>query len=393
MPGNWTQTAALGEETALLGVEEYLADRKVKFPKRVLHAFHTSLKVQHEAPLLVLAGISGTGKSLLPQLYAEAMGIHTLVTPVQPRWDGPQDLLGFYHHLEGRFKPTDLTRALLQFDGYLRALNQKARQDMGGDFHDRMLLVLLDEMNLARVEYYFSEFLSKLETRRDIDPSIEVQRSKAALQLELGYSKGKDSPGVDKAMELFAGNNILFVGTINEDESTQSLSDKVVDRANVMRFGSPKQLARPQKSDAKQQAEGASSALSYASWKKWVSNAGELSPNHSQLVQDVTKKLKDLMDSLGRGLGHRTSKAIHSYVQQYPGRSDATVRFALADQIEQRILPKLRGIDPKQDLEMDAINKLVDIVRKDLADETMADLIVAASNHHAFHWSGIDRSS
>ena len=110
------------------------------------------------------------------------------------------------------------------------------------------------------------------------------------------------------------------------------------------------------------------------------------------LVQDVTKKLKELMDSVGRGLGHRTSKAIHRYVQQYPGRSDATVRFALADQIEQRILPKLRGIDPKQDLEMDAINRLVDIVRKDLADEPMADQIVAASNHHAFHWSGIDRS-
>lgn len=133
------------------------------------NAFHTSLKISDRSPLVVLAGVSGTGKSELPRRYAEAFGIHFLNVAVQPRWDGPQDLFGFYDYLDRRFRATELARSLVQMDTIgprsERGWNPPKDWSKGNRLNDQMLLVLLDEMNLARVEYYFSEFLSRLETR------------------------------------------------------------------------------------------------------------------------------------------------------------------------------------------------------------------------------------
>jgi len=143
-------------------VEKHLAPLNLRFNPRVIKRFHTCLKTSRISPLTVLAGISGTGKSLLPQRYAEAMGIHFLKLAVQPRWDSPQDLLGFYNYLEKRYKATDLARALVRMDEHTDLTDLMNAESSTSD---RVLLVLLDEMNLARVEYYFSEFLSRLEGR------------------------------------------------------------------------------------------------------------------------------------------------------------------------------------------------------------------------------------
>ena len=90
----------------------------LRFNDRVLRAFHTSLKVADVSPLVVLAGISGTGKSESPRRYAEAMGFQFLNIAVQPRWDSPQDMFGFYNYLEGRYRATELARALVQMDPF-----------------------------------------------------------------------------------------------------------------------------------------------------------------------------------------------------------------------------------------------------------------------------------
>ena len=108
----------------------------LRFNDRVLRAFHTSLKVADVSPLVVLAGISGTGKSELPRRYAEAMGIQFLNIAVQPRWDSPQDMFGFYNYLEGRYRATELARALVQMDpfpeeegrGWVRAIGRHLAQ-------------------------------------------------------------------------------------------------------------------------------------------------------------------------------------------------------------------------------------------------------------------------
>jgi hypothetical protein len=126
--------------------------------------------VNDYAQLTILSGVSGTGKSLLPRRYAEAMGMHFLPIAVEPRWDSPQDLLGFYNYIEKRYRATELARALIQMDPYDTSELSKGRTD------DHMLLVLLDEMNLARVEYYFSEFLVRLEARPRYEDADQKQR-------------------------------------------------------------------------------------------------------------------------------------------------------------------------------------------------------------------------
>ena len=163
--------------------------------------------------MTVLAGISGTGKSQLPRRYAEAMGIHFLQVPVQPRWDSPQDLMGFYNFVDARYRATELARLLAHLD-------PENWPDLAGEWDDRMALVLLDEMNLARTEYYFSEFLSRLEMRpkpgEESDPS---RRSDAEIELDVPGESGE-------GRRIYAGYGVLFAGTMNEDESTQTLSDK-----------------------------------------------------------------------------------------------------------------------------------------------------------------------
>src|ERR1039458_6937614 len=104
------------ENEALRSVKETLKKRGLIFSDRVINAFHTSLKISTISPLTVLAGISGTGKSELPRQYAIGMGLPFLQLAVQPRWDSPQDLFGFYNYMEKKYKPTELARLMVHLD-------------------------------------------------------------------------------------------------------------------------------------------------------------------------------------------------------------------------------------------------------------------------------------
>ena len=133
---NWTQPLGKCDEISCLeNVGKRLEAQGLHFSRRVIRAFHTALKINDISPMTVLAGISGTGKSQLPRLYAEAMGIHFLQVPVQPRWDSPQDLMGFYNYIERRYRATDLARALVHLDQY--NWNEESEP-----WRDRMMLVL-----------------------------------------------------------------------------------------------------------------------------------------------------------------------------------------------------------------------------------------------------------
>jgi len=371
--------APRGEREALTQTAKYLRDSGLVFPERVLNAFHTALKVNEISPLVVLAGISGTGKSELPRRYAEGMGMHFVGLAVQPRWDSPQDIFGFYNYLEKRYKATELARALVQFERH----NRRAWPLPDGWNHgleDQMLLVLLDEMNLARVEYYFSEFLSKLETRRGIDRTNRADRAKAEIVIEMGALAKEENP-----MRVFADGNVLFTGTMNEDESTQSLSDKVLDRASVLRFGRPRDLA-PRMGDPNAQACG--DALSYANWQGWLRSA-ERSGHSTAQVNSWLEGMNEAMDALDRPFGHRVAQAIQSYVANYPSWVQNGTQLAMADQIEQRILPRLRGIDVE---DARASMRKIEAIIEDLEDGPLLRAFRAGQQSPTFLWRGIDRS-
>ena len=374
--------SAISEDDALTGVERHLAAQGLIFPKRVLHAFHTCLKVNDISPITVLAGISGTGKSELPLRYAEGMGIHSQLIAVQPSWSSPQDLFGFYNYLEKRYKATELARALVRMDPYNFSDSDPAYASVQqGSRADRMLLVLVDEMNLARVEYYFSEFLSKLEARRAvIDPAVAKQRSPAEVE-------------IDSAQRLWVGNNVLFAGTMNEDESTQTLSDKVLDRANVLRFGKPPTTSA--RGSAKQRSNefARNQYLPHATWLTWIRPVQQES-RWRRSVDDWIEELNRALALIGRPFGWRVKQAIHEYVANYPGVEGGSVyRTAVADQVEQKILPKLRGVDVTQQQVTEALS-IVESVLEDLGDTELLDAVKNCQNdatYGTFNWRGVTR--
>lgn len=363
------------EIKALEKVQKHLELSDLNFSKRVVYSFHTSLKISHIiSPFTVLAGISGTGKTLLPIKYAEALGIQSLIVSVQPRWDSPQDLLGFYNYLEKKYKATELLRALINMDQNF--MNQKILKyevpqetlKIRKDMEDRLLLVLFDEMNLARIEHYFSEFLSKLEIKRQI--------------------KSKGEISIDDKVRLEINDNIMFVGTMNEDESTHSLSDKVLDRANIIRFAKPNNLSSLHNEKNIGYSED---YITTSDWRNWLKH-NENDFNKKKL-EKIIEDINTALDKIDRPFGYRVEQAIRYYIMNYPEiEINDNFNNALSDQIEQKILPKFRGIDINLDNSIDALGKIGEIIQQ-YGDETLIKAFDESKNNSSgmFNWRGVSR--
>jgi len=108
-------TSSQSESEWLNTISEKCEMSGIKFGKRLLYAFHTSLKTAGWSPLTVLAGVSGTGKSLLPEYYSRYGGIYFMSMAVQPDWDSPQSLFGYFNSVDNRFNATPLLQAMVQF--------------------------------------------------------------------------------------------------------------------------------------------------------------------------------------------------------------------------------------------------------------------------------------
>lgn len=155
------------------------------------------------AKLLILQGISGTGKTSLPYALGQFIQNPSLICSVQPSWRDRTELFGYYNDFTKKYTETDFLKALYE-----------------AHFYDDMRVVILDEMNIARVEYYFAEMLSILELPREEERYFSVVSSQAA-----------NDPEKMKEGKIWIPNNVFYVGTINNDDSTFAVSDKVYDRA------------------------------------------------------------------------------------------------------------------------------------------------------------------
>ena len=357
--------------------DKLLRTHGFRFPERTLRAFHTGLKCGEMTPIVVLAGISGTGKSLLPELYAAAAGMNFLSVPVQPRWDGPQDVLGFYNYMEGRYKATELARFLWQADKW----NNQNKEDAFSE--NSLNIVLLDEMNLARVEYYFADFLSKLEQRRGKDLNDPEQRKAVELFLECGAGLG--------GQNICVGTNTFFIGTMNEDETTQMLSDKVIDRSNLLRFGRPHNTQAHPDKGAFLKACASRDKVTLPVWKAWTKTE---SP-HQQEYQELLVQLNDALDNVGRPFAYRVQQSIDAYMAAYPDQNEW--RKAFADQIEMKVLPKLNGLEiaslPKfTETTAPTIRRIID----KLEDEELLkefNRVSNVENNTFFRWRGVMRKA
>ncbi len=375
----WDEHVEHSEAEGLRRVQKRMASAGLTYSSRLIHAFHTAMKVNESTQLAVLAGISGTGKTQLPRHYAAGMGIGFMQVPVQPRWDSPQDLMGFYNYIEQRYRPTDMARVLYQFDQFREEIDPS-------ETNNGMMLILFDEMNLARVEYYFADFLSKLESRPSRQ-KVRDQNARRDAEIELDIpASGEHSP------RIFPGHNILFAGTMNEDESTQSLSDKVLDRANLLRFPAP---AKMETSSRSRQESHRHARLTHEQWRNWQDASSKA---RSVDIVESLEKFSSCMTGMGRPFGHRLAQSIESYVEQYPAieSRDDRSRIALADQVDMRLLPKLRGLDVHDTAAEEGINELRDIAKDHLRDAELAKAIgesldVAKKGTGSFVWHGVPR--
>lgn len=183
-----------------------VAGRELYYAERDVRSFLGGLAMTR---LMLLQGISGTGKTSLPLAFAGAIGGGVKVVPVQAGWRDRQDLIGYFNAFQGKYYATPFLEALYE------AGTPKWR--------DRPYLIVLDEMNLSRPEQFFADFLSQLEQ----PPHLQT------IDL-LDEAKGTSPRLLKQGKSLPIPPNVWFIGTANHDESTAEFADKTYDRAHVM---------------------------------------------------------------------------------------------------------------------------------------------------------------
>lgn len=254
----------------------YAEDKKqLHFSKEILQLFVGGLAMSR---LHIFQGISGTGKTSLATAFCAAIGATCTVVPVQAGWRDRADLIGHYNAFEKRYYEKDTLQALYR-------AQTEAQTDM-------LHVVLLDEMNLSRPEQYFAEFLS----------AMELSPAKRLMTLmESRPANGAPALLVD-GRQIRLPPNLWFIGTANQDETTNAFADKTHDRAFVLEL--PKQvppaekIARPSNRVT----------WSYDSLMHLFDEAGRKHTTHVKKLLsalDSSRLTKILNDSFGLGWGNR----------------------------------------------------------------------------------------
>jgi hypothetical protein len=373
--------ADIDEITWLTGISNACDSYGLHFNPRILKAFHTALKTAEWSPVAILAGVSGTGKSELPRLYSHFGGLMFEPLSVQPNWDSQESMLGFFNSIDNKFDAQQVLRFLaqsqqsgnetyeqrivrwqkmseinLKIDSendkkLIKALNES---DYPG-LKDCICLVLLDEMNLAHPELYFAEFLSKLELRRGM--------------------KGRDVPFLPVKIgagmppyQLPLGRNVLWAGTMNQDETTKSLSDKVLDRSIIIHFPRPTELKRRLKLTPLDE-KNRGRLLHKASWQNWLVQGTSFSEDDVKPFKNFIEEMNRALAVAGRAIGHRVWQSVEYYMANYPDVRAAQIandknelskalHIAFEDQLVQKVMPKLRGIDTRGKSQTECLDKI-----------------------------------
>ena len=285
------------------------------YDKKDLYNFHVAAK---SSKLLILSGMSGIGKSALVRLYGEALGLSAsqmAFLPVRPSWMDDGDILGYLDKNSMLYYPSDT--------GLAELLVEASKHP------EKMYMVCFDEMNLARVEHYFAQFISVLEKK----DSRKLQLYNPSLENRVHNSHLYPA-------QISIGDNVLFMGTVNMDESTYHFSDKVLDRANVITLHQRKFADMKSFCPVK---DGLFVPISADAYRKFrVENKKvRLSNEELELLDALNEALQE--SRVSGGIGYRVAFDIDRYVENIPSLKDFTRGDGLDLQIVQRILTKVRG--------------------------------------------------
>ncbi|MGN7396006.1 McrB family protein [Peribacillus frigoritolerans] len=295
---------------------EVTRDEGLFYHEKDLYNFHTAVKT---GSLVILAGMSGTGKSKLVQAYAKTLGLgnqYSLI-PVRPSWTDDSDLIGYADTLNMVYRPGD--------SGLVNTLIKAENEP------DKLFLICFDEMNLARVEHYFSQFLSVL----------EMDEGKRVLRLYNDELTNRFYNGSQYKPTLTIGDNVVFVGTVNIDESTHHFSDKVLDRANlislsVLPFNYLFDIEEKKRNDKRDPV----SKDIYNSFKNQQRPLA-LTEREVDFLWAIHEEIQIAKQSMG--IGPRIIRQIDRYLKNLPIQGSLSRKEAFDLQLVQRIWTKLRG--------------------------------------------------
>lgn len=266
--------------------------------------------------IMILEGLSGTGKSSLPRAFADFMGSHTIEVPVQSSWKDRNDLLGFYNDFKKQYKETEFLKALY-----------RATHDT-----NNIYIIVLDEMNLSRIEYYFADLLSVLEKPNVEDWKIELISDYASI------SQNKEAwPELIKEGKLQISDNTWFVGTANKDDSTFIITDKVYDRSVVLNFDKKGEFEKVDNSTRIQMNNSDFQALLHSSAR--FTNASDQS-RFKEMLRYLDDTVKEYFQIT---FGNRIANQLEKFVPVYIA-CGGTVDEAIDIMFSRKVLRKLEGI-------------------------------------------------
>lgn len=330
------------------------------YDRQDLINFHISLKIN---PLTVVAGMSGTGKTRLAKAYAKMLGLteengDLLFLPISPSYLEPSDVLGYLNPTSGCFVPSETG---------LVDLLVRAQQNPHA-----MHMVIFDEMNLAQVEHWFAPFLSIL----------EKPENDRLLHLYSGNNVCYNAELYPASVNV--GANILFIGTINLDETTKELSDRLLDRINLVTLTKSSFMQFSTMDLEREKYNGVVfTNADFQSWKDISASINAFKAHELQFF-DVLHKLISKYDAQ-KGVSYRFLNRLGLYIQNIPlnekGEAEIHRAKAIDISIKQGLLTKIKG--SKQQ-----IGKLVGEITAPEEELTGSELLDLINNKEFVSTSG-----
>jgi MoxR-like ATPase len=315
----------------------------LRFPagSNLVRSFLSSLLAK---PFAILTGLAGSGKTQLAMRLGEWFGTDEhgrhrhVVVPVRPDWTGPESIFGYEDALRTSASGAPVWFVPEAFEFVLRAANNP----------EHPYLLILDEMNLAHVERYFSDFLSGVESRRPVLPDLVFDQPSRQWVL-------RDV----EAQRLPLPRNLFVVGTVNVDETTYMFSPKVLDRAFTFEFRVTSdeldaELLRPTAAAAGQD-QRVRAFASLAERDDWQREHPH--PARDEIVSTL-REAHAILAGANQEFGHRTLYEILRFCAFFAATGDADVHTALDLAMMQKVLPKVHGSRRRVEPVLTALDEL-----------------------------------